>query len=73
MFSFLIMTEYKVEVDRQKCIGCGACAAQCPDNFEMETGDEFKARAKNPIVTELGCNMEAADICPVQAISVKKL
>ena len=67
------MTKYKVEVDREKCIGCGACAAQCPDNFEMESGDEFKARAKHPVVDELGCNQEAADICPVQAIIVKKL
>lgn len=67
------MAKYKIVVDKEKCIGCGACVAQCPDNFEMVYGDEVKAKVKNAEVTNLGCNKEAADICPVQAISIKKL
>ncbi|MBW2966416.1 ferredoxin [Candidatus Woesearchaeota archaeon] len=59
---------YKIKVDKEKCIGCGACAAQC-DNFEMK---EDKAVAKKIEVEELGCNKEAVDICPVEAIIVKK-
>jgi len=59
---------YKINIDKEKCIGCGACTAQC-DNFEMK-GD--KAVAKKKEVDEIGCNQEAADICPVEAIIVKK-
>lgn len=59
---------YKIKVDKEKCIGCGACAANC-DNFEMK---EDKAVAKKTEVEEIRCNQEAADICPVEAIKVKK-
>ena len=56
---------YKVEV-KENCIGCAACTATC-DNFEMKEG---KAVAKKTEVEEVGCNKEAADICPVDAIKI---
>jgi ferredoxin len=59
---------FKIEVDKEACIGCGSCAAVC-DNFELEEG---KAYAKKTEVDEIGCNQEAADICPVQAIKITK-
>ena len=59
---------FKIEVDKEKCIGCGACAATC-DNFEMEEG---KAVAKQSKVEEIGCNQEGADVCPVDAIKIIK-
>lgn len=55
---------YKIKFEKEKCRGCGACT-QC-DNWEM--GDNGKAY---PIKTELdkiGCNQEAADICPENII-----
>ena len=58
----------KVEVDRDKCIGCGACVAVCPDNFEM--AQDGKSKAKKSEVKEAGCNEEAAASCPVQCIKV---
>ncbi len=65
------MVKYKVEIDVKKCIGCGACASQCPDNFELvETDGEVKARVKKSKVNEIGCNKEAVDICPVQCIAI---
>ena len=63
------MAKQKVEVIAEKCIGCGACVAQC-DNFEME-GDKAIAKAKE--VDEIGCNKDAADACPVDAIIIKEM
>ena len=60
---------YKITVDKEKCLGCGACIAQC-DNFELK--DDGKAYAKKSEVEEIGCNQEAADVCPVDAIKIKK-
>jgi len=59
---------FKISVDKNKCIGCGACTS-C-DNFEMDS--EGKAKPKQATVNEEGCNKEAADICPVGAIKVIK-
>jgi ferredoxin len=53
-----------VSVDKNLCIGCGACAATCPEGFEMKGG---KAHVKNP---KAKCIKEAADSCPVDAIKV---
>jgi|TARA_B100001971_G_C18110022_1_gene493655 ferredoxin len=64
------MAKHKIEVDREACIGCGACTAQC-DNFEMD--GENKAKPKNAEVDEIGCNKDAKDVCPVDAIKVAEL
>lgn len=61
------MVKYKVKVDKNKCIGCGSCVAVCEGNFEMVDG---KAKIKKA-ESDLPCNKEAADVCPVQAIAIK--
>ena len=53
-----------VSVDKEKCIGCGACEAICPEGFGLKDG---KAYVKN---ANAKCAKEAADGCPVQAIKV---
>lgn len=53
-----------VKVDREKCIGCGTCAAICPEGFELD--DEGKAKVKN---SKAKCIDEAISSCPVEAIS----
>ncbi len=58
----------KIVFDEEKCIGCGTCAAVCPENWEMQ-GD--KAKAKSLEVTEVGCNQQAADSCPVSCIRIE--
>ena len=63
------MAKYKISVDKEKCIGCGACAATC-DNFEINEG---KSEPKKKEVEDIGCNQEAADVCPVDAIIVKEV
>ena len=56
---------YMIEFDKEKCLGCGACT-QC-DNWEMKDG---KAHPKKIELEGIGCNKEAEDICPADAIRV---
>lgn len=59
----------KPEVDKNLCIGCGACVALCPDVFEL--GQDGKAKIKD-IDGCNKCDCEAAkDSCPVEAISLE--
>ena len=62
------MAKYIVNVNRDLCIGCGACTVAC-DNFVMD-GD--KAKPVKSEVDEIGCCQEAADGCPVSAITITK-
>ena len=57
----------KIKVNRDVCIGCGSCVAICPSSFEMKDG---KAREKKAQVTKITCEKEAAESCPVSAISI---
>ena len=59
---------YKIEFDKEKCIGCGACA-QC-DNWEL--GNDGKAQPKETELNEIGCNKQAEEICPVQTIKINE-
>ena len=65
MFSMI-----KISMDREKCIGCGSCAAVCPDNWEL--ADDGKAKPKKTELEEVGCNEKAAQVCPVQCIKVEE-
>ena len=64
------MAKYKITQDHEKCIGCGACVAVCPSNWEM-SGDG-KARPKSQ-ESDDDCNKAAADGCPVKCIHVKEV
>ena len=59
---------HKIVVDQDKCIGCGACTATCPDSFKMAGG---KAKPIKSSVETLTCEKDAEAGCPVDAISVK--
>lgn len=59
-----------VSVDKEKCIGCGSCAAVCGDVFEMvDSDDGAKARVRSGADTSKECVKEAMESCPVDAIS----
>lgn len=60
---------YKIEIDKEKCIGCGACVAVCPKYFEMKGSVSVP---KESSVEELACAQEAADNCPATCIKVTK-
>ncbi len=61
----------KAFVDKDICIGCGACEGVCPEVFEIE--DDGLAVAKEEELSaelEEGA-VEAQETCPVSAIIVE--
>ena len=63
----------KIKINKIDCKGCGACAAVAPELFEID--DEGKAillKKENLTDEDKEKIAEAADTCPVQAISVKE-
>ena len=62
----------KVTVDQNKCIGCGACQAMCPDVFEFN--DDGIMDVTNSIISEDNKEdvMDAEESCPVSAIEVEQ-
>jgi len=77
------MVKFRVEHQKDICIGCGACAAIDPENWEMD-GDKSRLKGAEKeegtgiefmVVEEanLGSNKEAADACPVPCIFVKEV
>jgi ferredoxin len=72
-----------IVLEKSKCIGCGACGGTCPEYFEL--GEDGKSHLKGgkinfsdndneklEINEEKKCLKEAIDICPMQAIQIKK-
>ncbi len=55
-----------IEVNKEKCIGCGACAATCPNNFAIDSDGKSKVISQE--VSD--CVEAAANGCPVSAITV---
>lgn len=68
----------KIKLEREKCIGCGSCAALCPKYFEMvDDGKSHIVNAgKNNLeeleITKIECAESAAEACPVQCIHIEK-
>ncbi len=76
------MEKHKVIHFKKDCISCGACAAICPEFWEMDAeglaqlkGSEEKGdHWERTITTEedKASHQEAADVCPVNIIHIKK-
>lgn len=63
--------------EREKCVGCGACAALCPSFWEMKEDGKVMlkgAKGNNDVfmleIEDMGCNQLAAESCPVNCIHV---
>jgi ferredoxin len=68
----------KIIQEIEKCIGCGACAALDPTNWEM-TGDKAKLKGATESagiatkeVDTVGASKDAANACPTQCIKVEE-
>lgn len=65
----------KIIVDKDKCIGCGACVGCVPDVFEFS--DEGFATVKNSDFDKLSDDSKelvenAVSGCPTEAISIEE-
>ena len=59
----------KPVIDRDKCVGSGACVVEAPNAFAFEDGD-YGVAVVLPGATELDAErlQEVADLCPMDAI-----
>ncbi len=62
----------KAKVNKDICIGCGACQAILPDVFELE--DDGLATCKEKNITDDNKDevRDASDSCPTGAIEVEE-
>jgi ferredoxin len=60
------MGKYEIKIDRELCIGDGACCGEAPNTFEMD-GDNI-AVVKDASGHSDEEILQAAQVCPVDAI-----
>ena len=73
----------RVTIEREECISCGTCYAECPEVFEENEDDLFSQIIEeyrvggDPAAGEVtedikSCVQQAADGCPVEIIHVEE-
>ncbi|MBS3736993.1 MAG: ferredoxin family protein [Candidatus Bipolaricaulota bacterium] len=70
------MSRGKVEIDDDRCKGCGLCIEACPQDV-LEFSDDFNSSGYNYVTPEnpedcIGCGF-CGKVCPDVAITVYKL
>ena len=59
----------KLQVDKNKCLGCGMCISLCPAVFELKNG-KSQIKEKANLEKSKKCIKEAAENCPAGAIKI---
>lgn len=59
-----------VSIDRDACIGSGNCVKVAPELFELDD-DSIVVFAKTADGTDRAAVLEACEVCPVEALTVK--
>ncbi len=69
----------KIIQNKEKCIGCGACASVCSEHWKMSDDGKAILKGGNEVngklekeVNEIGCNNEAKENCPVHIIKIEE-
>ena len=57
-----------LQLDKEKCLGCGSCAAIAPNTFKL--GEDSKAEIINPEGDSPETIKQAAESCPTEAITL---
>ncbi len=60
------MAKYRIEIDREACVGDGACTNEAPGTFELD--GENVAKVTNPDGNSPEEILSAAQSCPTDAI-----
>ena len=56
----------ELKVDSTKCIGCGACVATYPENFDFVGENGTSA-----VISSENATPDMAEVCPLGAITVE--
>lgn len=56
-----------ISVDKNTCIGCGACVSLCPQGFKLNDDNKSEPISQDNV----DCAKNAAESCPVQSIKVE--
>jgi ferredoxin len=76
------MVKYKIEQDRVQCIGCGSCAAMCPEVWVMRSdgkaglvGAKEDPELETIIIDEIKVKKarEVEEACPVDAAKITEV
>mgnify|MGYP004532619357 FL=1 len=62
----------KVKVDKDSCIGCGACAAICPEVFDLDDDGLSEVKTEEVKNNNIDDVKDAVDSCPTGAIEIEE-
>ena len=67
------MAKYRIEYDREGCIGAGSCIGACPKNWTMAEDGKSNVLKTEIDEADLAANKEAAEACPVNVIHITNI
>jgi len=75
------MPKFTIKFDREGCIGAGSCEAACPKFWKLQEdgkadlniskrNEDNTEQTRDIEESDLSCNLEAAQACPVNVIHI---